>query len=333
MRARSRAGACAGSVLLLLLRAAPAEAQVFDPREPEDLPDAPSPPSLPDLTHRALYASLELTAASLQPNDPGGGPSRRSFNGISRADGELSLGASRRYYVGLGEEVAVGGRGPAVVPSYPEIWGRAVWASRAGLAYGGGLGFVLPIFSRAPDSEAADAARAARVVKPWSFSLFSDNTLTVRPFLDARVIEGSVTLQLRQSFELQGLVADARLPTRSLVSRTTFYLGYQPLKLLGFGLEVTELYFISAARVCFSGGTTTSSSSTTTPGNAPCTTLTDDLRAAFVVSPSVRFLIRDFQPAVSAILPFGQTLLGEAKSFWALRFTLGGVFGGPSPRK
>jgi hypothetical protein len=308
-------------------------AQAFDPRAPEDLPDAPSPPSLLDLTHRSLYVAFETTQASVRPNDIGGVPQGRVFGGITRLEGELAIDRARRFFAGFGEEVAVSGLGQGtVLPSYPEIWGRAVWASRAGLAYGGGLGFVLPVFSRDPNSEAARASQLARVVKPWSFSLFSDNTFTARPFLDARVIDGSVTLQFRQSLELQGLVADAQLPTRSLVSRTTVYLGYQPVKPLGFGLEVTEVYFISASSVCVdvpkaAAPTTSTSGKPIDPGTEKaCTTLTDDLRAAFVLSPSVRFTVGDFHPAVSAIVPFGQTLLGEARNFWAVRLSLGAVF-------
>lgn len=306
----------------------PASAQTYDPRAPENLPDAPSPPSLPDLTHRALYASFETTQASVHPNNVNGVPQGRVLGSITRLEGELAIDARRRFFAGVGEEVAISGLGSGtLLPSYPELWGRAVWASRAGLAYGGGLGFVLPVFSRPPNTEAAAAARIARVVKPWSFALFSDNTFTARPFLDARIIDGSVTLQLRQSFELQGLVADARLPTRSLVSRTTLYVGYQPIKPLGFGMEVTEVYFISASRVCVADVPKNAEGGPAAAGTeSPCTTLTDDLRAAFVVSPSVRFLIRDFQPALSAIVPFGQTLLGEARSFWAVRLTIGGVF-------
>jgi hypothetical protein len=324
----------AGLLLALAFTTTKAHAQAFDPRAPEDLPDAPSPPSLVDLTHRSLYAAFETTQASVRPNDVGGVPQGRVFGGITRFEGELAIDRARRFFAGIGEEVAVSGLGQGtVLPSYPELWGRAVWASRAGLAYGGGLGFVLPVFSREPNSEAARASQLARVVKPWSFSLFSDNTFTARPFLDARVIDGSVTLQFRQSLELQGLVADAQLPTRSLVSRTTVYLGYQPVKPLGFGLEVTEVYFISASSVCVDVPkaapvtTTPSGGKATDPGTEKaCTTLTDDLRAAFVLSPSVRFTVGDFHPAVSAIVPFGQTLLGEARNFWAVRLSLGAVF-------
>lgn len=317
----------AGIVLAALGLVRTASAQIYDPRAPENLPDAPSPPSLPDLTHRGLYVSFETIEASVQPNEVDGRATSRVFGGITRLEGELALDEPRRYFVGLGEELAVTGLGRGtVLPSYPEIWGRAVWASRAGLAYGGGLGFVLPVFSRDPNTDAAAASRLARVVKPWSFALFSDNTFTARPFLDARVIDGSVTLQLRQSLELQGLVADAQLPTRSLVSRTTFYLGYQPVKPLGFGLEITEVYFISASRVCLSYATSQAGTDAGVAGKpSPCTTLTDDLRAAFVMSPSVRVLIRNFQPSLSAIVPFGQTLLGEARSFWAIRLNLAGV--------
>lgn len=328
------AGLVASSLSLV---SSSASAQAFDPRAPEDLPDAPSPPSLVDLTHRSLYAAFETTQASVRPNDVAGVQQGRVFGGITRLEGELAIDRARRFFAGVGEEVAVTGFGQGtVLPSYPELWGRAVWASRAGLAYGGGLGFVLPVFSREPRSDAARASQLARVVKPWSFSLFSDNTFTARPFLDARVIDGSVTLQFRQSLELQGLVADAQLPTRSLVSRTTVYLGYQPIKPLGFGLEVTEVYFISASSVCVdvpktapvsSGSVGSSTGTTTDPGTEKsCTTLTDDLRAAFVLSPSARFTVGDFHPALSAILPFGQTLLGEARNFWAVRLSLGAVF-------
>ena len=281
-----------------------------------ELPDATAPPSLVDLTHRGHWDGLETTVASIKPYPSDEGKAPRSLAWLLRAEGEWAL-SQRRWYAGAALSTAYG-RSPgnqdgALLLGYPELWTRAVWASRAGLAYGGGLSAVIPVFRRDAESSGARVAEAVRVVRPWDFAPFADNTLSVQPYLDARVIDGRVSFQLRQGFVLQGLVAKARLPDLTVVSRTTLALGYHLSEYVALGLELQEVYFIS------------------TDFDAACSArrkaCDDSLRAAFAVSPSVRLLTRAFQPSLSALVPFDRTLFDSVQSYWGLRLGLGAVYG------
>lgn len=279
--------------------------------DPSAMPDHPAPPSIPDLTHRGLWLGLEQTFASIKPKDAITGPQDRSFAWLGRAEAETALGASRRFFAGLAAESAYGkppaGTDARVLAGYPELWTRAVWSDRTGLTYGGGVSLVVPAWRRGASSADAAVAEGVRVVRPWDFPAFADNTFTGTPFLDARVVDGRVTMQLRQAFSFQGLVAEARIPGVNLVSRTTLYLGYQPIDELGLGLEVWEVYFLSAD-------------------------LPDNQRAAFALSPSVRLLTRTFQPALSLLVPYDRPLFDRVESYWAVRLTVGAILDTARPR-
>lgn len=276
--------------------------------DPSAMPDHPAPPSIPDLTHRGIWLGLEQTFASIKPKDAITGPQDRSFAWLGRAEVETTVGSSRRFFAGLATESAYGkppgGTDGRVLAGYPELWGRAVWSDRTGLSYGGGLALVVPAWRRGASSADAAVSEGVRVVRPWDFPAFADNTFTGTPFLDARVVDGRVTMQLRQGFSFQGLVAEARIPSVNLVSRTTLFLGYQPIDEIGLGLEVWEVYFLSAD-------------------------LPDNQRAAFALSPSVRLLTRTFQPALSLLVPYDRPLFDRVESYWAVRLTFGAILDAP----
>jgi len=263
-----------------------------DPTDPYALPDAPAPPTLPDLTHRGLAASLESTFASIHRNQRADGTdSDRSFGWTERLEVEHAL-ALRRWYVGLSEQLALGRTSSdafLLVMGNPEIWGRALWASQAGLAYGGGLGFVLPVVHHG--AAGTEVARSIQAVRPWDYVHFVNDDLILRPFIDVRNIDGRIILQLRQGI-------DWDQASGALTSRTTFYIGYRPIDLLGLGLEAWEVYLIRAADT------------------------KDDGRAAYAVSPSVRLMTRVVQPAVSFLLPIDRPLFDAIEGFWALRLSM-----------
>lgn len=285
----------AGSTMLLLL-ARSAAAQVAlpgdEPTDPYALPDAPAPPTLPDLTHRALAASLENTFASIQNAAPRGEARKgRSFGWMERLEVEQAL-SIRRWYVGVAEQVALGNplhEGFQMVAGNPEVWGRTLWASQAGLAYGGGLGAVLPAFRQS--AGANTLTQTVAVVRPWDYADFVNGDLILRPFLDVRGIDGRVMLQLRQGI-------DWDLASGALTSRTTFYIGYRPIELLGLGLEAWEVYVIQGSQ------------------------RKDDGRAAYAASASVRLMTRVLTPAVSVLAPIARPLYDAVDDFWAIRLTM-----------
>lgn len=280
----------------LLVWARSTSAQVALPGEdvtdPYALPDAPAPPTLPDLTHRGFAASLENTFASIQNATLADRPKApRSFGWMERLELEQAL-SLRRWYVGVAEQVALGNplnEGFRMVASNPEVWGRTLWASQAGLAYGGGIGAVLPAFHRSAEPTAL--VQTVAVVRPWDYADFVNGDLVLRPFFDVRAIDGRVMLQLRQGI-------DWDQASGALTSRTTFYIGYRPIELLGLGLEAWEVYLIQAPL------------------------RKDDGRAAYAVSASVRLMTRVLTPAVSFLAPIDRPLYDAVESFWAVRLTM-----------
>ena len=297
--------------LTVLLVASSANAQLlgwqpsYDPDDPYQLPDAPAPPTLPDLTHRGVAASLAFTFASVKPPlDADGNQPERVGVTIERLELESAV-SNRRWYVGIEQEFAQGttlsGDDGAALVSNPEIWGRALWASRAGLAYGGGLGFVAPLIDH-DRQEGPSVKGTVRVVRPWDYPHFAGRVFAFRPYIDMRVIDGPITLQLRQGVDVLRKASDeAAIPDTTLTSRTTVYVGYRPFDAMGMGLELWEVYFIKA------------------PGVA------DEQRAVFTVSPCIRWMTPVVQPAISGLFPIGRPLFDEATSYWAFRLTLGVV--------
>jgi hypothetical protein len=283
--------------LLSLLSASTSSAQVAlpgdEPTDPYALPDAPAPPTLPDLTHRGLAASLENTFASIQSAAlPDQELPPRSFGWMERFELEQALGR-RRWYIGVGEQIALGSplnEGFQMIAGNPEIWGRTLWASKAGLAFGGGVGAVLPVFSHSAGAIAI--TRTVAAVRPWDYADFVSGGLIVRPFFDVRDIDGPVMLQLRQGI-------DWDQSTGALTSRTTFYIGYRPIEAFGLGLEAWEVYFIQAPL------------------------RKDDGRAAYSVSASVRLMTRILMPAISILVPIDRPLYDIVDNFWAVRLTMG----------
>jgi hypothetical protein len=289
----------------VLLSAQRAMAQVTlpgdEPTDPYALPDAPAPPTLPDLTHRALAASLENTFASIQNAAPADGARPpRSFGWMERLEVEQAL-SIRRWYVGVAEQVALGNplnEGFQMVAGNPEVWGRTLWASQAGLAYGGGLGAVLPAFHHGAGS--STLTQTVAVVRPWDHTDFVNGDFVLRPFIDARVIDGRVMLQIRQGI-------DWDRSNEALTSRTTLYVGYRPIELLGIGLEAWEVYLIQAPQ------------------------RKDDGRAAYAVSASMRLMTRILTPAVSILAPIDRPLYDAVENFWAIRLTMSVVLEPTAP--
>jgi hypothetical protein len=161
---------------------------------------------------------------------------------------------------------------------------------------------VLPL-PRSLSSEAQSIFDTVRVVRPWDASYFTDRTVTLRPWVDIRHIVGRFILQLRQGMDISIVARDLKKGERRVdyTARTTFYAGFRIAKPIGVGLEVWEVYQLSAD-------------------------LPDDKRAAFAISPSVRFSLGKIEPALSLVFPISTPLRGEAASYYAARLNVGFEF-------
>lgn len=266
--------------------------------------DAPAPPTLPALTRRDLTFTFEYTAASIRTEDASVGGGAAAYAWFSHAELELPL-VPRKWFLGAAHDIAaaaVPGVGRGLLFGSPEIWGRGVWSSMRGLASGGGFGLVFPV-PHDLTREGGEVLRTARVVRPWDASYFNDLTLTFRPWFDMRHITGPFIFQLRQGLDWSLVVRSLNPGERrtDIAARLAFYLGFRIARPVGLGLELWEVYQLTA--------------------DVP-----DDYRAAFAISPSVRFILPLVQPALSVLLPIATPLRGDVASYYAARLNIGFTF-------
>ena len=282
--------------------------------DPGAVLDAPAPPTLPALAHANLSYTFEYTAAAIEPNESASG---MAFAWFAHHELEQPI-VSRKWYFGIAHDVAsasVPGVGSSILLGNPEIFGRGLWSSILGFSSGGGLGVVLPV-PRDLSRNELEVLSTVRVVRPWDVAYFNDLTLTFRPWLDIRYVTRRLLVQVRQGLDWSVLLARKPecdqasttacepMPTSrrtDITARLTLYAGYRVTKEIGLGLELWEVYQVTAD-------------------------IPDDQRAAFAVSPSVRFILPHVQPALSALFPIATPLRGEVASYYALRLNVGFSF-------
>jgi len=261
--------------------------------DPYELPDAPRSLSLPELTHPDIEWTT-ITSVGSVASARHTGP-----EGLERLGVEVPI-SSRRWFVGMAYELADGppiaAPGDAsIVGGNLELYGRTVWATRTGLAFGGGLGVIPPIATFTRNAGGGDTALAAISMQPWDYSFFRVGALTFRPFIDVRDLFGRFVVQFRMALDWALQTSDV---SNSDVSATaSVYLGFIATPILGLGLEATEFYRVSA--------------------DVP-----DNQRANILVTPSVRFLTPGIQPAIGAFVGIGSPLDPNAMSVWGVRLAV-----------
>jgi hypothetical protein len=260
--------------------------------DPYDLPSAPRPPTLPELTHGDLEATLETTAGALLP--AGSGAFAHAY--VQRIALEAPIGL-RRWYVGAEYEVAAGTANGSfeTVGSNLAIEGRTLWATRTGLALGGGLRITAPTGAFGPSGSSGTVALDAATLRPWDVGYFVPDSFGVRPFVDVRVLDGPFVAQFRQGLDV--LIATSRDDQR-LYATTGLYLGWRFSREVAAGLEAFEAYAIDASQAG----------------------VRDGARSAIIVSPNVRLSLPWVQPAISVFTNLGTPLYGAHESVWGFRF-------------
>jgi hypothetical protein len=289
-RAHRTSVALLAAAVLVAARASAGD-RLFE--DPYDVPTAPRPPTLPELTHSEVEATLEGTVGAILPN-PGGD---RTHGYVQRLSLEIPLGL-RRWFVGSEYELAAAGAagGFRAVSSNLEIHGRTLWASRTGLAFGGGLGAILPTARYDTGGAAAQAALDAASLRPWDAGLFVPDGLGARPFIDVRAVDGPFVAQFREGLDF--VVPVDHPGDRRLYAVTGVYLGLWVTGHVAAGLEAFESYVIDA------------------PG------VRDGARASVVVSPNVRLVLPWIQPAIRAFTDVGTPLEGANAHVWGFRAAL-----------
>lgn len=308
--------AAAATVLLVA-----AAARGDESERREEIFDADGPPSLPGLTHADTAFNYEYTVAVAEPTEVSSTApitDASAFAYTARWLVETTL-VSRRWFLGLQTDVAAASvptgqdptsGGTTLLFGNPELWGRGMWSNEAGLSAGGGLSVFVPVprtFSRLE----SEVVRAVRAIRPMDFPRFQDMVITGRPFFDIRHVIDPVVLQMRQGLDFQLLLRD-RADNENRYDITAFlsaYLGVNVLQELTLGLEVAEVYQITAD----------TSSETCV---APC----DEHRFQFTMSPSVRLRLPGLSPALSVLFPLSTPLRAEVADYVAGRLHLDATF-------
>ncbi|MGH7283148.1 MAG: hypothetical protein ACRELY_16605 [Polyangiaceae bacterium] len=299
-RARSAITDLALAALFASSSAGCVHGQLEDPRS---LPEAPRPTLMPELTHPDGEATLEQSTGVVKPR--GFGETGHLGENVTRIAAEQPV-YSRFIFVGGAYEAAYGGQASAqsekVVGGNLETYVRAVWATRTGLAFGGGLGFMLPMARFDRNGPIRQTANAAIALRPWDYAFFEQNIFAARPFVDIRYLVGPVTLQVRETFD--GTL-DLDSGSFDLDAISTFYAAYRPRRDIALGFEAGELYRV------------------TTPDGP---VVPDDERADFTIGPVIRLIFPRLQPALSFMTNVGDPYYIGATQAWSVKTTLTGLW-------
>ncbi len=256
-------------------------------------PDPPRSLALPEITHVEPELTSESTvgAAWLGPEHH----QARIGSVIERLSVEVPI-EGRRWYVGGTYLMAVGqapSYGPLrVIPGNFELQGRGLWAETSGLAFGGGMGVMLPTAAFDQNGPTGQAAAVATALRGWDYAFFQPGYVALRPFIDVRWLAGDLVVQFRQGINWGFRVK--HMGTNSLEGNTSIYAGYRVSEKLGVGLEVIEHYFIDAPML-------------------------DSKRTRVFVSPMVRLMTPFLQPALSIYGGFGSMPNLPVEATWGVR--------------
>lgn len=263
--------------------------------------DPLSPPTLPSLTHADALLDLDDTYAGVGQESFG-----QSLTTILSVRAEVPL-TTRAWQAGIAWDLAstVAPRfGRALVYGNPELWIRGVGWHDSGLSAGGGLGVVVPLprergyedsdtprFTNAADEATQAQLDVVRVLRAWDSGYFERDTITLRPYFDARLVLDPFVLQLRQGLDWSYSFVRARGDIRG---RWGTYVGIAPVSFVTLGVELWQAYAFTNA-------------------------LLDDKRASFSLIPSVRFRVGIVQPGISVAFPISTPLEGIATAYLAVR--------------
>jgi hypothetical protein len=237
--------AFAAAALVLL---APRDARADLPAEPprrltkDDTPALPPPPSnLPHLAHGGADASLDglVTTARSASGD--------ASIGLLLASAEAPFGALQRLYLGgrlpLAAAVTRSGAGTRSVAGNLELGARVVFPMPAWLAFGGGLGFVLPTARFDHDSPAEEAAALAASLEPTEIALLAPKAIGVRPTIDLRLLRGPIVVQLRDGVDM--VFDTGRRWQLGAAGRLVAHVGAVLLERFELSLEASQIYFFT----------------------------------------------------------------------------------------
>ncbi len=263
------------------------------------LPELPRPPTLPELAHTDREATVEWMAGAYYPRNVTTELRGHVAVHVLRVQTEVPV-YQRSFYAGGTYEAAFGSpattRAPFVLSGNAEVHGRAVWSTSTGLAFGAGLGLVLPTASFDQNSiDAFSLAAAAITLRPWDHAFFQNKTLSLRPFVDVHDTVGLFIIQFREA--LEWTIAVRGDAGQRAFSVATLYLGLRVTDTVALGLEAYQLYIIDAP-------------------------VADERRAFYSISPSIRMMFPRVQPSIGLVRSIGSPYFPATDSTTAMRAAL-----------
>jgi hypothetical protein len=257
------------------------------------------PPTVPSLAHQDFHFNYQLIGAGF--GAPFSRDSRANFADDGAAFGLVwftHLGGEypmvpAKWYFGASFDVAFGvieGGPPRALYGDPEFWVRGVWTSKRGLEAGGSISAIVPTASDL-NEHAETLQRSVEVIRPWDTSYFSRSSLTLRPAFDVAYQLDWFLVQLRQGLDVSYSIDTDE---GSISGHTDLLLNVTAANLIDIALEAFETYDLTRI-------------------------LPDGERAAFTLGPAVSVRFPKIRPGISALVPIGTPLGGDARAFFAMR--------------
>lgn len=251
------------------------------------------PPTVPSLAHRRLHVSYQLLGAGFgAPFDDSDDGAALGLVWFFHLGTEYPM-VPGKWYFGASFDVAFGvieGTAPRTLFGDPEFWVRGVWTSKGGLEAGGSISAIVPTASDL-NERSEELQRSVEVIRPWDTSYFSRSSLTLRPAFDVAYNWEWFLVQLRQGLDVSYAVDTDE---GSISGHTDLLLNVTAANLVDISLEAFETYDLTRI-------------------------LPDSERAAFTLGPAVSLRFPRVRPGISALVPIGTPLGGDARSFFAMR--------------
>jgi hypothetical protein len=242
-------------VALALALAIASKATAQEPVNVLAQPRLPAPLVLPELTHPRNDVALTWTVGRGATDY-----SDRPTSGVAlvRAWFESSVFSRRRIYTGVTwdyasalapdkgidlDDALPAPRTTGMTGGFANVEGhvRGVFPITEGLAFGFGMGAVLPTSIVGRDGPSRSAMLAAASLEPTDYIHFEPGRYGIRPWGDLRIVRGAFVLQARQGFDVT--FDNAGIERSRTAGRILMHAGFALTRAFEVSVEATQVYF------------------------------------------------------------------------------------------
>jgi hypothetical protein len=301
-------------------------------------PRLPAPLVLPELTHPRNDVALAWTVGR-GATDYADRPA--SSIALVRAWFESSIFSHRRIYAGATWDYASAmppDKGIDLDDTLPparttgltggfanvEAHVRGIFPLTEGLAFGFGMGLVLPTSVIGRDGPSRSAMLAAASLEPTDYIHFQPGRYGIRPWGDLRIVRGPFVFQARQGLDF--MIDDAGIERPRTAGRILAHAGFALTRALELSVEATQIYFF------FTEEPSPPVDAALPPAERVAAErrisvreryrISDDRRTAFTIGPSLRLSFPTVDLGVGLLTNLFSPLSPALDSFVAARVSL-----------